>query len=247
MVGEGAKAEEDSDASTSSDNADSEATIKASTEDNSEKDKPVVKDVPKGRFRTKTFGVKRINSASKKQKQKKKCKTYGCPECKTRHDSLAALNQHYKDKHEPVKCTECDQVFSTPSTLCRHKYSHQELKFKCDMCKKGFSFESDLKIHAIKHDTVKKHACKDCDKWFFQHSDLLKHEKVHDKTVWKCSMCDYTTVDERYLKSHRWVHSELKPYMCLDCLMLFKYHTQLARHREKPCKGKLCRSDSPEF
>ena len=116
---------------------------------------------------------------------------------------MSDLNVHYKDNHEPVKCPECDQVFSTPSTLCRHKYSHQEHKFHCSVCNKGCPFESDRNIHAIKHETEKKHSCQDCKKSFFQHSDLLKHEKVHNDTVWKCSMCDYTAVDERNLKLHR--------------------------------------------
>ena len=221
VVGDGAKTGTNSDDKRSSNSSDPDSSPDDTTVLDADKEEVV----SKGSFKTKTFGVKRMNSPKKKSKVKGK--TYGCPECTTRHDSVSALNLHYKDNHEPVKCTECDQVFNTPSTLRRHKYTHQDLKFKCMECKKGFPFESDLKIHAIKHESVKKHACKDCEKTFFQHSDLLKHEKVHTETEWKCSMCDYTTLDERYLKSHRRVHSVLKPYMCQDCLMLFKYHTQL--------------------
>ena len=61
-------------------------------------------------------------------------------------------------------------------------------------------------------------------------------------------MWDYSTIDERNLKAHRRVHSNLKPYMCPLCLKLFKYHMQYKWHTEKPCKDALIlQSKSPEY
>ena len=54
-------------------------------------------------------------------------------------------------------------------------------------------------MHAVSHQTDKKHKCKKCDKGFFIKSDLTKHKKVHDQVNWSCSMCPYEIHDERNL------------------------------------------------
>ena len=127
-------------------------------------------------------------------------------------------------------------------------YLHKEMKFKCDKCSKQFPFASDLRVHQVKHESKRTHKCSKYLKKFFMKGDMLQHLKVHDEKKWTCSMCDYTTIDERNLKAHRRVHSNLKLYMCPLCLKLFKYHTQYKCHTDKPCKDELIpRSESPEF
>ena len=177
---------------------------------------------PKGKFVTKTFGVKSPAKSTDKAKSRKR----KCPRCGYLADSSAQVNTHYKSLHEPVECEHCSLSFSTPSTLCRHLYTHRELKFKYNKCTNKFPFASDLRIHQVKHETRCSHKCSKCPKSFFMKGDLLRHTKIHDKKTWKCSMCEYTTLDEQNLKAHRRKHINLKPYMCLKCLQLFKYHTQ---------------------
>ena len=205
---------------------------------------------PKGKFLTKTFGVRRPNDQdTSKQDKKKRQRRYKCSRCDSVHVGMSNLNKHYKNNHPPVSCKICDLEFSTPSTLDRHMYKHKDLKYKCSVCSKGFPFESDRDVHMVKHTTERKYKCPKCPKSYFMKSDLVKHEQVHDNKKWKCSMCDYVTPDKHNLKAHRHVHSELKPYMCTKCLELFRYHMQLKRHNEKPCKIKDTteRSSSPEF
>ena len=197
-------------------------------------------DVPEIRcsVKTQTFGIRR-------SVPKKKIQYYRCHECKDKFDRLALLNYHYKEMHEPVHCPSCDKVFSTPSTLERHGYTHKELKYKCDVCEEKFAFASDRDHHMVKHSTEKKFTCK-CGRQFFNKGDLKKHEEVHKNVVHKCKICEYSAVDPRNLKAHMRLHSNLKPYMCQSCLKLFKYHTQLKRHL--PCKEKKTeRSESPEY
>ena len=217
--------------------SDSDKTILVTPANSNQEPRPVGVDppedcpVPKGQFHTKTFGVKKPASPVPK-----KCKrNYPCKECDLNFTNMTEFNQHYKDHHKPVECKDCGLSFNTPSSLKRHAYTHKELKYACPHCGKKFPFSSDRDVHAIKHETVKQFVCKKCKKDFFVKSDLIKHEKMHLKLVWKCTHCEYTTNDERNLKAHQCHHSNLMPYMCSNCLALFRYHTQWKRHTDKPC------------
>ena len=118
----------------------------------------------------------------------------------------------------------------------------------------------------IKHESERQNKCTECGKSFFMKGDLLKHKEVHKNILWECNLCTYETLDKRNLKAHQRKHSNLRPYLCTYCLMLFKYPEQLKRHQRKPCNESLVmekdviegpesetdlkqrrRSDSPEF
>ena len=152
-----------------------------------------------------------------------------------RFSNIMDYNKHYREQHKPVECEECGLSFNTPSSLKCHAYIHKDLKYVCPHCNKKFPFSSDRDVHAIKHETTKKFICETCKKGFFMKSDLTKQEKIHLKVTWKCSQCDYQTIDERNLKAHRRCHSNLMPYMCMKCLKLFCYHTQWKHHTSKQC------------
>ena len=74
-------------------------------------------------------------------------------------DSQALANKHYHKNHPPLKCPDCDQFFSNPCSLHRHKYSHPELKFPCRSWGRCFPFESDLLNHYLKHRRHPRHQC----------------------------------------------------------------------------------------
>ena len=132
-------------------------------------------------------------------------------------------------------CKICDREFVTPNALERHSYLHKSLNFTCTVCDLGFPFRSSLESHMLSHTMDKKHKCTKCPKSFISKDDLTKHLKVHSKKIWRCSMCTYTSKDERNLKAHHRKHSNLRQYIYSLCLKLFKYHTQLKRHL--PCKN----------
>ena len=201
-------------------------------------------------IKTHTVGIKKRCKSSSGRK-------YQCKECDEIMDSMAKLNLHHKDKHSPVKCNICNELFNTPSTLSRHKYKHKECKYSCEQCGKLFPFESDRDLHLNTHRTIKAFQC---DRAYYSKGELGKHVKTHENVKWRCTMCKYSNLDERNLKSHMRVHSGLKKYLCPSCLKLFKYNVQLRRHL--PCKmknsgnssdpskqsiSKLKRSSSPSF
>ena len=151
--------------------------IPSEQEDTETQDPPKPNITPKGKFVTKTFGVKSPAKSVKSSTSHKR----KCPKCGYLADSSAQINAHYKNSHEPVDCEHCSLSFSTPSTLQRHLYTHRELKFKCNKCTKKFPFTSDLRVHQVKHETKHSHKCTKCPKSFFMKGDLLRHTKTHDK------------------------------------------------------------------
>ena len=189
--------------------------------------------------------------------KKKKERYYRCQVCEEKFAKLALLNSHYKENDSPLHCKTCEKYFNTPSALEHHSYLHKELKYKCEKCGAGFPFVSSKQAHMITHLKDPQHKCKEakCNKAFFNKGDLVKHAKIHTNDKLKCSMCEYSTYDGRSLKAYMRKHSNLKRYLCMDCLSLFKYHFQLARHLScknvktedhdgsKPPKG----SQSPEY
>ena len=188
--------------------------------------------------KTRTIGIKRRYKNGKQRKHK-------CKFCDGVFDSLAEINTHHKDTHPPVKCPDCKELFNTPSTLARHVYKHRKLRFKCDQCGSSFPFASDRDLHLNTHRKIKSFRCANpkCDKAYFSQGELDKHAKTHDNVLWSCTMCDYSNADERNLKSHMRVHSELKKYLCTYCLRLFKYDTQLRRHHAECKQAKNCPED----
>ena len=181
-------------------------------------------------FVTVTHGIRKV---------KKKCK-YKCNICSVMSDTQASANNHYRSTHPPIKCSGCTKVYNNPNSLRRHTYLHTvSIKYTCHTCGKIFPFESDLSYHRLKHRRNPGFMCNHevnggiCGKWFFARSDLTKHTKTHSGTVYSCYECDYTTLDKRYLRAHRYTHSDKERYRCETCQKTFKHHTQLLRHR--PC------------
>ena len=182
-------------------------------------------------IKTHFVGIKCNSKGTKHQK-------YKCLEedCDGTYDSVAALNNHFRNSHLPSICEICRLRFNTPSALSCHVYKHRKLEHICEHSGKKFPFASDLKTHMNSHWTVKSFVCvkPKCGKSYFSKGELDKHVKTHSKVLWRCRLCTYTNRDERNLKSHMRVHSGLKKYLCDNCLKLFKYDTQFCRHL--PCK-----------
>ena len=167
----------------------------------------------------------------------KKTRHFKCPVCNMVTDSQALVSKHYRKNHPPVKCTICDQMFNNPCSLRRHRYTHKDLKYPCRSCNKSFPFKSNLVNHHLKHRRHPGYQCNHqekgaiCGKWYFAKSDLTKHLKTHSGKVYSCLECNYTTYDIRYLRAHRYTHSDKERYMCQKCEKRYKHHTQLIRHK----------------
>ena len=115
----------------------------------------------KGQLKVKVYGLKKLKQS--------KNRTYRCQKCGKKEMSVHDLNEHHRTNHPPLLCTECNKVFSVPSTFQVHQYEHQKQeKIPCNICGRLFSFQGQLEQHKIVHRTIRTHKCmyKGCDRWF---------------------------------------------------------------------------------
>ena len=175
-------------------------------------------------------------------RRRKRVRNYRCQQkdCQFLSKSLRELNDHHVNNHDQVCCKGCDKTFKTPSSMKRHAYSHGRLPYLCDLCNRGFAFQSELDFHKTVHRTISSYHCvsKGCGKLFKSSNELNKHALKHLGVAWECSTCDYTTDDRRNLRAHRKKHMKVGVHKCVPCNKNFRYYMQLKRHRAKPgCLG----------
>ena len=156
---------------------------------------------------------------------------YHCGFCMKIFDSLQHLNQHHKNKHDPVKCDVCNKQFATPNTLLRHAYSHLSKQYGCDLCDQTFRFKSELNQHMDVHVGDPKYECEQCGQKFIRKSDLKAHVESHT-TTWTCKYegCTKTVKDKRYLNLHYKTHTNELKYQCPKCDRRFRFNEQRKRH-----------------
>ncbi|EAT41793.1 AAEL006614-PA [Aedes aegypti] len=149
-----------------------------------------------------------------------------CKRCGEVCNGLAALMEHRKTAHPPVKekpgpliCELCGKTSASASSLAAHRAQHKEyLRFKCDECPKAFVFKGMLETHKRVEHHGERHICPNCGKQF-------KHLA--------------------YLKRHSYQHKEDKGFKCEKCPSAFRhpgalrYHVR-AKHGETMFPCSLC-------
>ncbi|XP_021703921.1 zinc finger protein 37 homolog [Aedes aegypti] len=149
-----------------------------------------------------------------------------CKRCGEVCNGLAALIEHRKTAHPPVKekpgpliCELCGKTSASASSLAAHRAQHKEyLRFKCDECPKAFVFKGMLETHKRVEHHGERHICPNCGKQF-------KHLA--------------------YLKRHSYQHKEDKGFKCEKCPSAFRhpgalrYHVR-AKHGETMFPCSLC-------
>ena len=74
-----------------------------------------------------------------------------------------------------------------------------------------------------------------------------------EKMKYRCSHCDYATVEGAALKKHvRFKHTNERPYMCSTCGFSTHTHSAMARHKRgheqsKPYACKTCGKENFEL
>ena len=109
---------------------------------------------------------------------------------------------HKPKEDSQLQCKECDQSFSSESTLKRHMKTHSKL-MTCDKCGKQFSMDNFL-IHTksskcSKRKTVFK--CKECKKKFSQVGALNLHMNTHTKPF-NCDECGKRFSQKKAMEHH---------------------------------------------
>ena len=174
------------------------------------------------------------------RKNHQKTRSYKCQNCGIREKSVRELNNHHRQAHPPLLCSDCNKIFYVPSTYQMHLYEHQkDKKVVCDTCGQKFSFKGQLEQHKIVHRSIKTHKCmaKNCNRWFMRKADLKVHTATHEKNEYTCDHCtSFKTSLKKYWKEHMKGHDDVLPYACLICKKRFLYRQQVSRHKAKEHK-----------
>ena len=119
-----------------------------------------------------------------------KCTEEGC----TWEDKDSGkLHQHLLTAHEigdPLVCqviledgSTCKKVFKNTRSFKTHAAFHLEKKFKCHLCDRHFSTETNRKVHIARYhrsqDDETRYQCEHCGKTFDMESQLNNHRNLH--------------------------------------------------------------------
>lgn len=121
--------------------------------------------------------------------------------------------------------------------MSSHRRLHNNTRFSCNVCKKMFVRETQLKIHLRKHTGEMPYLCVICNKKFSTRQGQESHLKICAKEdpPYICAECDRGFYTEHKLKLHLLVHSGKKEFPCTNCGKLFSRKDNLKAHMNKFC------------
>lgn len=158
-----------------------------------------------------------------------------CPQCSSRFNSRAALQQHIITIHTDRKdhiCETCGKRFSSKTAMTVHLRSHSDERlYRCKLCDYAGRTASAVYVHMSTH-AKEVCVCEVCSKIFKSTRNLNDHlRRVHSKEKkHKCTYCDKKFVDKYMLTVHVRCHTGVRPYQCRLCDKAFIRSDGLKEH-----------------
>ena len=161
-----------------------------------------------------------------------------------------------KANKNPIKCSQCDRVYSSKCSLERHCRTTHRNMFQCTKCCKSYSRKKKLVKHfRAQHSTiVHKFQCSECDENFNWKSGLLKHCNSNhggrgigaaEQELLQCSECATSYCSNQFLLKHcRSYHGGQgycvtgKAFQCSECGSRYYWRSGYLNHRKKHHAGR---------
>ncbi|XP_068081252.1 transcription factor IIIA-like [Anabrus simplex] len=163
-----------------------------------------------------------------------KCNFEGCTRAYTNNTNL---QRHKYVSHNPLavkpkyKCVmdDCTEEFCSTANLRKHiERKHvREYPFNCEICKKGFKKQDQLKTHEFEHTSISPFRCDICDTGYLTAYDLRRHNRRHKKRT--CEHCGLEFKDALLLRKHHGLEHK-KSYTCGTCGKLFYNKAMFTQH-----------------
>lgn len=140
------------------------------------------------------------------------------------HESKCALKRQ-------MECYLCKSTFTYKSSLQRHMPQHTGfMKFKCKYCQKAFSRTDFLNEHTKTHTQELQFDCTKCKRRFPQKTDLDDHKMTCTIKLFKCDLCNYSTMSKTYAEDHKQQHIGNDEFKCWHCPEVFLQRSKLVHH-----------------
>ncbi|KAL8613674.1 hypothetical protein ACOMHN_029766 [Nucella lapillus] len=133
-------------------------------------------------------------------------------------------------------CSECSQVYLHRSSLRAHtREAHHHTPCKswpCLACSDVFPSAGKLKEHKnAQHLKVKIHVCPTCGKTFNDERNLRVHRHIHTELRrFGCELCGKHFKQKAHLQSHQSTHTKVKAVQCRFCSKLFVRKSDMRQH-----------------
>ncbi|XP_071102633.1 zinc finger protein 11-like [Haliotis cracherodii] len=176
---------------------------------------------------------------------------FKCESCHLQFHSKCGLRRHTTlrncskeggkdigEKIEPYFCENCNKVYSTKTSIFRHKVSKKWCRYySCNTCSKHFSSQKLLERHTMTHLEQTEdggYHCSVCDKTYSRRTSYLKHKRRAqcDLTHFlKCKLCFKVYASGKALNTHHKVsHPDGAIFCCNICDRYFSSSKALVKH-----------------
>uniref|UniRef100_T1JP49 Uncharacterized protein n=1 Tax=Strigamia maritima TaxID=126957 RepID=T1JP49_STRMM len=168
---------------------------------------------------------------------------FACESCNARFRNKLSLSVHVCDTERAMTCDECGKDFNSIASLNRHRSTHGEPQFSCDICGRSYYREEALLKHPCERAKRTKGRqssgrrppslmpliCEICGSMFSSTSSLNVHKNLHGEKKYACEVCDKRFHRKDLLLEHRAVHGE-PDIPCPVCGKMFKTKKSLDVH-----------------
>ncbi|XP_072280821.1 uncharacterized protein [Pyxicephalus adspersus] len=103
---------------------------------------------------------------------------------------------------------------------------------QCSQCQKLFTRNSDLLKHQRVHQRSQPIICTECGKSFTKKSLYIRHQRIHTgEKPFACGDWGKCFAVSAHLTTHQRIHTGEKPFTCTDCGKSFNQKASLIKHR----------------